>query len=1014
MLSPSRAVKIASLPLLALISLTLCWFVGGEPENTPTRHAPDRVTQVELNGEAWLRVDARANTHTISTQDEPSVDVAADGSTRVVWQSRRQQSAADGVYVRHFSPTGELVGEEAALNTLRGTDQNQPAVVTSADFKWAAWESRGPDGGSRVFLRRLDHAVEHRVTVSEKADPIFEQRAISLAAGQLGGVVATWVASDGARTRARIRTFDSDGKPMAPGIDLGEASVVAVASDTHGVVAVWQDPQSRLFAQRLDWGSGLVGQAVRIDDAGGLAIEPTIATGAGGCAVVWMNMATGGVHYDVHMRRLGANASPLAPSSILSDGAYWNSGASVGCFDDGRIAVAWNAEDMDSSASQVTLRIVDVDGEPGPAFEVGAGRLRVADGRPGIAVGPDGRIALAWSGDAGLGDRTGVHLTMLVPDRGAGLATVAKAATDKSEPTGFDHEFAATAFETGKLSVTFTTEPAAPHDPPVYQKPDPRLKNWGKGKNNRIPGGDLGFPGFTTGFRKLTPPDPHMAVGPDHIVSVVNIGIGFWTKDGTSTYLANFAGSGGFWTSVGAVGFIFDAEVHWDPGAERFIAMANERSGSSSYFLIAVSDDKNPNGNWHKYRVNVTASAGSNIDSPNLGIDDKALYLTADMYGNKRQYAIYIMEKKPLLSGKAPGIAKALSLSQFSAGIPVMWGNAPIMYMIRHGSSTSLTLYAIRDPLTNPRIVSTSIRVPSYGSPASITQRGTSSRINSFNARFWSCVWRNGSLWACHHQGSPVKSRWYEIKTNNWPFSGQPTLVQSGDVTDKAGNHASFNSIAVDESGNALMTFANSGPGDYLSIGRCWRLSTDPKGTMRPPVIVKRNTRPYSGSRWGDYSASAADPVDANTIWYTHELAPTSSWTTWFGRKRTSIFGTDVSTIDSATGGTVNFSLDNASHGGKNYIIIMTNSGTSPGFTIGGLHVPINIDAFTNEGISLVLSGNQAFQSFFGKLGPKGNKVATMTLPPLPPLKGQTLHFAFVQDLANWTFASPPAKVTFK
>ena len=109
----------------------------------------------------------------------------------------------------------------------------------------------------------------------------------------------------------------------------------------------------------------------------------------------------------------------------------------------------------------------------------------------------------------------------------------------------------------------------------------------------------------------------------------------------------------------------------------------------------------------------------------------------------------------------------------------------------------------------------------------------------------------------------------------------------------------------------------------------------------------------------------------------------------------------------------MNFSLDNPTQKGKDYIMILTLSGTSPGFKIGGLHVPINIDPFTTEGITQVLVGNPAFSAFLSKLGPKGNKVASLTLPPLPQLKGQTMHFCFVQDLVNWSFASPPAAVKF-
>ena len=1006
--------KIAPYGFVGLLA-TFAFLVFSTSAEAPVRRAPDLVAAVTLGGEPWVRVESRANEYTRSDQDEASVELAADGTANVVWQSRRQQGATDGVYLRRFAATGELLGDETALNTQTGTDKNQPATITADGVRWAAWESRGADGGSLVHLRRLDHAAERRVTITEVVDPMFEQSRIALAPGRNGGVVAAWVSSDGKASRAHLREFDAKGEPVANGYDVGEARVVSLVTDRHGTLLCWQPPSAGVYVQRIGWGGEPTGVATRVDDVGGPAIEPALATGPHGSAVAWMEMPEGGRHHNVRLRRLGVDGAPLGHSITLNTGTSWNSGASVACFGDGRIVAAWNAEDMDSDRSELALRVLAADGSIGEPYIVSQGRLRVSDGRPSLAVGGDGRIVIAWSGDAGLGDRTGVHLTMLVPDRGAGLAGVA-APRKVDDRAGQPRDFVPGAFENGEFDVTFGTDVAMPHDPPVYEKPDPRLKGWGQRESaGMVPGGDHGFPGFSTGFRKLTPPDPHMAVGPDHIISIVNVGIGFWKKDGTRTYLANIDGSSGFWASVGAIDFVFDAEVHWDPDSERFFAMANERVRSTdrSYFLIAVSDDKDPNGKWHKYRVDVTATAGSDIDSPNLGIDDKAIYLTADMYGNKRQYAIYIMEKKPLLSGNPPGISKALSLSQYSAGIPVMWGKAPAMYMIRHGSSSSLTLYAIKNPLTTPTIVSTPISVPSYSSPTSITQRGTSTRISSFNARFWSCVWRDGSLWACHHQGSPVKARWYQIKTNNWPISGRPTLVQSGDVTAKAGNHASFNSIAVDEAGNALMTFADSGPNDYLSVARAWRLATDPKGTMRPAVLVKRNTAPYNTKRWGDYSAAAADPVDPTSIWYTHELAPTSSWTTWVGRKRTRILGTDVDTLSAASGGTVNFSLDNPTQKGKNFLMILTLSGTSPGFKIGGLDVPINIDPFTNEAIVQVLAGNPAFGAFLGKLGPKGNKVASLTLPPLPHLKGQTIHFCFVQDLVNWTFASPPAAVKF-
>ena len=66
----------------------------------------------------------------------------------------------------------------------------------------------------------------------------------------------------------------------------------------------------------------------------------------------------------------------------------------------------------------------------------------------------------------------------------------------------------------------------------------------------------VGFPGINnTGW---IPPDPHMAVGPQHVVVMTNGAIAFFTKTGTFQFQDQIEGAGGFWGSLGATGFVFD------------------------------------------------------------------------------------------------------------------------------------------------------------------------------------------------------------------------------------------------------------------------------------------------------------------------------------------------------------------------------------------------------------------------------------------------------------------------
>lgn len=125
-------------------------------------------------------------------------------------------------------------------------------------------------------------------------------------------------------------------------------------------------------------------------------------------------------------------------------------------------------------------------------------------------------------------------------------------------------------------------------------------------------------------------------------------------------------------------------------------------------------------------------------------------------------------------------------------------------------------------------------------------------------------------------------ARWYEIKTNDWPDSGNPEVYQSGDIDPGAGIRTFFTAIAPDGFGNAAMCFARSSPNEYISMARCVRSAGDPLGTMKDVVIVKNSSGPYNGGRWGDYSGVSCDPSDNLTFWMHGEYTPDgSTWNTW-------------------------------------------------------------------------------------------------------------------------------------
>ena len=874
-----------------------------------------RQDNLVLDGRTWLRLETRLNSFTRSRQDWPTIGRDGEGRLWVAWQSRRQE-VAEGVYGRCLDGAGRFLSNEMHLNIHQPLSQGRPVAVpdASGDSGWVAWESAGQDGHlGGLYARRFGRFLgEGGEEIRLNGMTEGHQTELAACAHGQGGLAAAWTGpgEDGYQT-LYLRFFDVTGRPLGDEQPVQAATAAAArtpaicALPAGGVALAWaaftdENRPDGIFLQRFGSNGTPLGKPrrVSVENETWRDVEPALAALADGSLVVaWPGAEADGSDYGILARIIdpaGEVRGPVFPVNDLTTGLQ--NGPAVAAHPEGGFAILWNHFDALGREAHVRGRFFTETGAPRtPGFRLTSGtpgnqRLQVAAGRTQALFGADGSLAVCWSGSGGLGDEKGTHLTLLVPDDGENLPgdTEWQEAFVRrlGESIAAGSETDATAARQSE-SVVMAVEAAKPHVPPVH---DPRTvsKDPYGGDRSPFPEGDEGFIAFTsTGWG---PPDPHLAVGPNHLVAMVNGGIAFLDKAGNRLYQNEINGSSGFWGSVGSSGTVFDPEVIFDPHDQRFIAMACEDTSSNSYFLLAVSDDDNPEGDWYKYRIDTTAYAADFLDSPNLAVDDEAVYLSGDAWTSAANYFIYIMDKTPLLSGGAAEITNILTINgPQSHGIPVIYGDAPAMYMIEHfesSSNSTVRLHAITDPLGSPTRVTHNLTVPTYGRPSNPPQMGTSMRPETFDARFWHCVWRNGSLWAAHHVGNPVRARWYQIATNGWPDSGTPSLVQSGEIDPGPDVHTFFNSITVDALGNAATCFARSASDEYISMGRATRLAADPAGTMAASVILKTSSGPYTQyERWGDYSTVAVDPADGITFWAHHEYAPTStSWNTWAAR----------------------------------------------------------------------------------------------------------------------------------
>ncbi len=840
----------------------------------------------------------RVNSFTSSDQSNASLGVLPDGTVVVAWESRRQDRGTYGVYARAVSPDGTALSPEVRVNTWTPGAQHRPAVGAGPDGSaWIAWTSLGQDGDAgAVMARRFGSGLEDGTAeVRVNQSPSGNQHAPAIAPDDSGGALVVWIheAPPDSRVHARLMGWDGvlQGDERCVSTGSGRDSVACVTLDPRfgGFVVAWAraDSEGRplgLVWRRVDDGGAPAGPERWLDGCGG--VEPSLGVDAEGRLVAaWM--AGGDDGYSVRARWFDAAGAPLGDAVTIADASAGTaSGAAVAVGPSGgQCLVAYNLADPGDGKLSIRMSEFGAGGVIGTPRRLlaGHGDQRLACAGGVHLVWARRVLSAAWSGDAGLDDPTAAHVTF--------------APADLAEPVSRGLSPA----ESGAVAQAGVSDTPGPEDlPPSW---DPAFRPQGALEAQAaVPGMEFGFEGVPG--TPWSPPDPGLAVGPGHVVAIVNGQIAFFDKGGTCTHRQAIGNEGdpGFWETVGSGNFVFDPEALYDPWSGRYWVMACERM-FGSYFDIAVSDDGDPNGEWHKYRISVTALASNDIDSPNFAVDGEAVYLAADFFAGGDKHLLYMLPKAPLLAGLAApaGISHMITGSQSYGLARSAGGAAPAQYLLHaaeQATNTTITVHALRDALTAPTRVSFVLPVAAYQFPGSPLQLGSSVGMVLFEPRFWSCVYRSatGSIWAAHHVRTPASGgravvRWYEIATNGWPVSAQdPAVRQWGEIDAGTGLHAYFPSIGVDASGEtAAITFARSGVSEFIGMWRAVRRGTDAPGTFRPAMLVRASSSPYTAyARWGDYSATEIDPVGGGcTLWGHHEFATAPNlWRTWVGRYR--------------------------------------------------------------------------------------------------------------------------------
>ena len=107
--------------------------------------------------------------------------------------------------------------------------------------------------------------------------------------------------------------------------------------------------------------------------------------------------------------------------------------------------------------------------------------------------------------------------------------------------------------------------------------------------------------------------------------------------------------------------------------------------------------------------------------------------------------------------------------------------------------------------------------------------------------------------------------RWYELRG-----SGNPTLFQSGTLTNGSSIYRFMPSIAQDKVGNAAAGYSVSGSNTHPGFRAAyWSL---PSKTVPVEINLKSGIGDEeNSSHYGDYTSMTVDPVDGCTFWYVNQ-----------------------------------------------------------------------------------------------------------------------------------------------
>jgi hypothetical protein len=422
-----------------------------------------------------------------------------------------------------------------------------------------------------------------------------------------------------------------------------------------------------------------------------------------------------------------------------------------------------------------------------------------------------------------------------------------------------------------------------------------------------------GYPGFTlTGV----PPDPNIAVGPNHIVQWVNNAFMVFDKSGAPLMQAPVDDAtfwGGVYGTCYQFGGFSDPVVQYDRVANRWVVgeiAIPLLPGLLGQFAqcFAVSTTSDPTGPYNLWAYGF----GDTIpDYPKIGMWPDGYYITWNMFpGGGASFSgaeACAWNRVDMLNGVHAPRFKCFQLSSAYASLLPSDVDGPTQpppgspnYVMNIDAELgTLNIWKFHVDWATPAnsTFTGPISIPGtapFTPPCfpdigdCIPQPGTTQKLDALGDRLmYRLAYRNfgdhESIVATHTVLTGAGNtgvRWYEVRGPN----STPTIYQQGTFAPDSDNRW-MASIAMDHKGNIGVGYSVSSDGTFPSIRYTgWEVG-DPLGTLQAETWLVSGGGSQTGyNRWGDYSAMRSDPSDDCTFWYTQEYQAITADADWHTR----------------------------------------------------------------------------------------------------------------------------------